>query len=368
MANPFTEKLAASLAAGTFVRLVLTRPVMPQPGLEKVLGRLVQVRAGWRLLLTYRYRQRDLTRHIALADAVPLAEGFRAGWLATTAGDWQWTGRRLIAHAPATTTAPDRSHDRPKPSRLDDTARPWLTALGILDTAGKVRASMSAKHRQIQRYLEIFSHLAAHLEIRSVADLGAGKGYLTFALWHWLKKPVRVLGVDARADLVEQANRLARQIGAEGLEFVTGTIADVELPAVDAFIALHACDTATDDAIRRGVRAGAQLILVAPCCHRQLRPQLGAPPPLAPVLAHGIMAERMAEWVTDGLRALALEWAGYRTQLMEFVGSEHTPKNLLLVGRRVRPPCSEPAARQRYEALKAYFGIARHALDGLGSD
>jgi hypothetical protein len=368
MPNPFTEKLAASLAAGTFVRLVLTKPVTPDPELEKVLGRLVEVKEGCRLSLTYRYPKRDVTKNIPLADAGPMAEGFRSGWLGTTERDWQWTGKRLIAHAPARASAPSRSHDQTKAGLLDESAKPWLTGLGILDATGKVRSSMADKYRQINRYLELVAHLAGNLEIRTVADLGAGKGYLTFAVWHWLKKPVRVLGVEARPELVEKSNALARQIGAEGLEFVTGTIAEVELPAVEAFVALHACDTATDHAICRGVKGGAKLIIVAPCCHREVRPQLGTPEPLAPVLAHGLMAERMAEWTTDGLRALALEWAGYRTKMIEFVSSEHTPKNLMIAGIKERPAFAAPAIRGQYEALKSFFGIRRHALDELGRD
>jgi hypothetical protein len=137
------------------------------------------------------------------------------------------------------------------------------------------------------------------------------------------------------------------------------------LPRIDALVALHACNTATDDAIRRGIMAGAKLIVVAPCCHQEVRPQLGKPAPLAAVLEHGIMAERMAEWATDGLRALHLEWAGYRTKLIEFVGSEHTPKNLMLAAIREREPFTSDTARQRILEFKQFFGLERHALDDL---
>jgi SAM-dependent methyltransferase len=199
--------------------------------------------------------------------------------------------------------------------------------------------------------------------------MGCGKGYLTFGLWHLVqrvwKQPVRVTGVESRADLVATTNKLAKQIKAEGLEFVSGTIESAKLPHVDALIALHACNTATDDAIRRGIELGAKLIVVAPCCHKEVRPQLGRPEPLAAVLSHGLMEERMAEWVTDGLRALFLEWAGYRTKVMEFVGSEHTPKNLMIAAVREGDPFTDEAARKRIIELKAYFGIGGYALDSL---
>ena len=197
--------------------------------------------------------------------------------------------------------------------------------------------------------------------------MGCGKGYLTFGAWHLLRKrwdlPVRVLGVEARSDLVAATNRLAKEIEAQGLEFVAGAISDASLPPMDVLIALHACDTATDHAIARRIAAGAQLIVVAPCCHKQIRPQLGHPEPLAPLLGHGILKERMAEWVTDGLRALYLEWAGYRTKVFEFVASEHTAKNLMIAAVRERAPFTDAAAKARLDNLRAFFAIKEHALD-----
>jgi hypothetical protein len=199
--------------------------------------------------------------------------------------------------------------------------------------------------------------------------MGCGKGYLTFGLWHlfarFWKLPVRVLGVEVRPELVNSTNGLARRIRAEGLEFMAGTIESAALPKIDALIALHACDTATDDAIRRGIELGAKLIIVAPCCHKEVRPQLGRPTPLAPVLEHGLMAERMAEWSTDGLRALFLEWAGYQTKMIEFVSTEHTPKNLMIAAVRHAEPFSSKAARDQIDQFKGFFGIKHHSLDSL---
>jgi hypothetical protein len=199
--------------------------------------------------------------------------------------------------------------------------------------------------------------------------MGCGKGYLTFGAWHlfrrmW-KQSVRVIGVEARDDLVDGTNKLAKQISADGLEFVCGTVESARLPRVDALIALHACNTATDGAIRRGIELGAQLIVVAPCCHKELRPQLGKPEPLGPVLHHGLMEERLAEWLTDGLRALFLEWAGYRTKVFEFVPSEHTPRNLMIAAVRAGEPFSDANVRQQIQDLKMFFGVEHHALDPL---
>ena len=345
LVSKFLDKLAGSLAGGTFVRLVLS-------GEPKVLARLIELQGAPHLSLTFRHPTQDVTKNLPVTEAVAwvkqqLAGNYVGALLSTTTQDWQLTPKHLIAHKPAITTAPARAHDRQKQTFLDESAQAWLNALH----------ATPKKRQQIDRYLKIFSHLAEGLELRTIADMGCGKGYLTFALWHFLR--ARIIGVEQRPELVAAGNQLARQIGATGLEFVTGTIQSVELPVIDALIALHACDTATDDAIRRGIAAGAKLIVVAPCCHKELRPQLGKPAPLAPVLAHGIMAERMAEWVTDGLRALHLEAAGYRTKVFEFVASEHTPKNLMIAGIRT----GTPASREPLEKFRDFFSIQHHALD-----
>jgi SAM-dependent methyltransferase len=308
---------------------------------------------------------------------------FRSALLCTTTRDWQFISNeagvaRLVDHKPSETQLVSQDHDKKSASVLDSSAADWLHGLEILDRDGRVRASMADKHRQINHYLEIVSHLAKDCGWTDpskeaaplhLADMGCGKGYLTFGLWHLFarsqKQPVRVTGVESRPDLVNTTNKLAKQIGANGLEFVQGDIASVKLPPLDALIALHACNTATDDAIKRGIELGAKLIVVAPCCHKELRPQLGKPEPLSAVLRHGLMEERLAEWATDGLRALFLEWAGYRTKIMEFVGGEHTPKNLMIAAVREREAFVDDAARKRIEELKTFLGVERCALDAL---
>jgi SAM-dependent methyltransferase len=372
------------LTDGSFVRLVLSRSIDPTDAPDKVIGRLVELKDGPHLSLTFRYPTRDTTKNVPLDQAAnwvkeQISVRFRSALLNTTTRDWQLFvedsgAAKLVAHKPSKAEAPSREHDRERQVILDGSAGDWLFGIGILNERGNIRPTMADKHAQINRYLEIFTHLAKDCgwlesgkQSLTIADMGCGKGYLTFGLWHlfarvW-KRPVKVIGVEVREELVASANALARQIGAEGLEFAAGTIDSAKLPKVDALIALHACNTATDDAIRRGVQAGAHLIIVAPCCHQEVRPQLGRPAPLAAVLEHGIMAERMAEWSTDGLRALFLEWAGYRTKMIEFVSTEHTPKNLMIAAVRDGTPFVSTAARARIEQFKEFFGIRNHTLD-----
>jgi SAM-dependent methyltransferase len=400
-AEKICAKFAESLARGTFARLALSSPVEKGDAPQKILGRFVMLKGEPHISLTLRHATRDVTRNLPINTAVEWLRGqlgvtFRSALVCTTQRDWQFISNeageaRLIDHQPASKQSPSREHDQKRSGILDASANDWLQELGVLDRGGKLRASMADKQRQINHYLEIFSHLATECGWRGApvsdparmadtnvpsrrpalqfVDMGCGKGYLTFGLWHLMhrvwKQPVKVTGVETRADLAATTSKLARQIKADGLEFVSGTIETAKLPRVDALIALHACNTATDDAIKRGIELGAKLIVVAPCCHKEVRPQLGKPEPFASVLSHGLMEERMAEWVTDGLRALFLEWAGYRTKVMEFVGSEHTPKNLMIAAVREREPFAEEQARKRIEELKTFFALKTHALDSL---
>lgn len=386
-AESFAQKTTAALADGTFIRLVLSRPVSKELP-QKITARLVRLRGTPHLSLTLRNSTQDMTKNLAMSEvrvwlSGQLGSAFRSALLCTTTRDWQFISNesgvaRLVDHKPSETQLLSQDHDKKSAGILDSSAADWLHGLEILDRDGRVRVSMADKHRQINHYLEIVSHLAKDCgwadaakdgEPLHFADMGCGKGYLTFGLWHLFarlqKRTVRVTGVESRADLVNTTNKLANQIHASGLEFVQGEIASIKLSSLDALIALHACNTATDDAIKRGIELGATLIVVAPCCHKELRPQLGKPEPLAAVLRHGLMEERMAEWATDGLRALFLEWAGYRTKIMEFVGGEHTPKNLMIAAVREREAFVDEAARKRIELLKTFLGVERHALDGL---
>ena len=390
----FLNAFDASVAEDTLVRLVLSGPRAGGERPERVLGRLVEIRKLPHLSITLRFRTKDVTRNLPAGEAAEwlraqIGREFQSALLCTIKRDWQLAVPegglvRLVTHRPSIREVPSRGHDVPKREVLDVGAREWLPALEVTDARGKVRPAMGDKFRQINHYLEILSHLATDCGWRGaavgeaarrelvLADMGCGKGYLTFGAWHLfnrqLRIPTRVLGVEQRPELVKGANELAGRVGAASLQFAAGEIATAPLPQpVDALIALHACNTATDDAILRGVAAGAKLIVVAPCCHREVRPQFVAPDVLAPVMRHGLMAERMAEWVTDGLRAMYLEAVGYETKVCEFVGTEHTAKNLMISAVRKEGSAGAigEAARERIAGLKAFFGIQHHALDGL---
>ena len=255
----------------------------------------------------------------------------------------------------------------------------WLHALGVTNAAGRPREGMSAKLRQIQKFTEVLCSLLIEagliapsmedMEADSpppftIADMGCGKGYLTFATASVLGPRARVVGVETRADLVKLCSEVARQAGMESLSFVQGDIASTELPrnnGCEVLIALHACDTATDDALARGVAAGARLLVVSPCCQKELRPQMQPPAILADALRHGIFLERQAEFVTDALRAQLLEWAGYRTKVFEFVSTEHTARNIMIAAIKDHPP-GQQGRLHRLRNFARFYGVRSQAL------
>jgi SAM-dependent methyltransferase len=234
---------------------------------------------------------------------------------------------------------------------------------------------MAGKLRQVQRFVEIIGSLLEGIHLPSehllrVADMGAGKGYLTFALARTLQKggwKAQVTGVEMREELVLAGNQAARELGFESLHFEQGTIGEWRSGhPLDVLVALHACNTATDDALFQGVQAGAQLLLVSPCCHQELRPQLCVPAALVPVAQHGILLERQAEIVTDALRAHLLELKGYGARVFEFVEPEHSGKNLMLAAtKRESGGLSQEMLRGEIRALWQAFGLRFQKLAQL---
>ena len=202
-------------------------------------------------------------------------------------------------------------------------------------------------------------------------DFGAGKGYLTFAVHDWLRSQgvdARVTGLELRSDLVNQCQGIIQRLQLDGLQFEQGDLNEQRPAAMNVMIALHACDTATDLALALGVKAGADILLASPCCHKQIRPQLLAPGPMKPVLQHGIHADEQAEMLTDALRALLLEAAGYATQVFEFISLEHTAKNKMILAvkrAQAQPLESRQAVLAQVAALKQFFGIREQSLETL---
>jgi hypothetical protein len=284
---------------------------------------------------------------------------------------------------PAAASGPDLSHNRRKEHPLPEgVPDPLLQALEIMDAEGRVRAALRGKFIQVNEFLKLLEHSGA-LEAPEgregrplrLLDGASGSSYLSFAAYHYLNDvrhiPATLVGVDVNEKLVEKSNALAGELGYSGIRFVAASIAGYEGEAApDVVLALHACDTATDEAIARGIAWGARAILAVPCCQHDLNQQLrrsGAPASrsFAPVLRHGILKERLADILTDAFRAHLLRLAGYDTDVVEFVSTEHSGRNLMIRAVR-RPEADATDARTRsqrqalaadYEALKSLWGI-----------
>ena len=234
-------------------------------------------------------------------------------------------------------------HNRKKHYIIED-GKPcdFLIKLGVMSPEGKVFQKHYSKFRQINRFLEIaddsFRDLPSQGTLR-IIDFGCGKSYLTFALYYYLRvlknRDVAIVGLDLKKDVIEFCNKTAQELGYDDLTFLTGDIADYESTGADMVVTLHACDTATDYALAKAVAWNARAILSVPCCQHELNRQIKNEV-LQPVLRYGLLKERMAALITDGLRASMLEEQGYRVQVLEFIDMEHTPKNILL--RAVKEP------------------------------
>lgn len=387
----FHALLRTAIADGTLVKLTLgkPRPAAADPTLRNVFARPVTLKTGPHLTLVHRHATRDVTKNLPPAEAASvllalLADAFLDAHLFTplqTAqleqhADPARPARLRVKTADSAPAIAPATHDRPKNHVLDPRA-PWLRALGVTNDRGQPREGMAHKFRQIEKFAELLHALLAEagFDLHSaeapalrIADMGAGKGYLTFALAALLGPRARITGIERRADLVATCNRAAAEAGfASHLNFVQGDIpaspeaARAALGELDVLIALHACDTATDDALAAGHAAGARLLVVSPCCQKELRKQLVAPDVLAGALRHGIFQERQAEFVTDALRAQLLEATGYHSKVFEFISTEHTAKNLMIAAIRERSGRND-AAHAAARRLAAFYGVREQRL------
>ncbi len=404
----FLPLLRSALTDGTLTKLTLGKPApaltRADPTLQNVFVRPVALKAGLQLSFVWRHATRDVTKNHAPAEAIALIEAalgrdfldahlFTATQIAQLEFHSDGSARLRVKSTPLSVPSappPPAAHNAPKHHLIPANA-PWLDSLGVTNNRGQPRDGMADKFRQIQKFAELLSHLVAeafpdapppiaassdaplsppgaplsapNAQLR-VVDAGSGKGYLTFAVAALLGERAHVTGIESRPELVALCNRVAAQHGlAHRLTFRAGTIADTPLAACDLLIALHACDTATDDALARGLADQARLLVVSPCCQQELRPQLTPPPILADALRHGIFQERQSEFVTDALRAQLLEWAGYKTKVFEFIATEHTAKNLMISAIRTRPAGTpDDAKAQRLRAFASFYGIRQHAL------
>jgi SAM-dependent methyltransferase len=267
----------------------------------------------------------------------------------------------------------DLTHDRQKQRLLPEDNR-IFALLGMHDGHKRIKPSKMDKYRQVEEFLRLLkptldNEVGAQSEI-SIVDLGCGHAYLTFAVQEYLNnatQKVKVLGVDEREESKRHNDQIANSLGADA-QFLVSKIADTPAQEVDIAIALHACDTATDDSIAWAVKNSAKVIMLAPCCHHDLQAQIDlVPEPWSLLTRHGVVSERLIDLMTDSLRAQILKLLGYRVDIVEFVGGEHTPRNIMI--RAVKTGVKvDPAEVDRYQAMLADWKIAPHLAELLKSE
>lgn len=382
--NTFFSLLTSSLSDGTFVKMTLGKYRGKEPELGQIYLKRVAVKGDNVLSFVYHYRTRDVTKNVPIPAALQLigqllGTEFKSGHLFTAAGDasieFSKKGKALLRRSKGTAiTAPtSTAHNREKKRRLDPTA-PFLQGLGVTDRQGNVIPSMSRKWKQMDKFLEVFGNAVESTELAEaqsihVIDFGSGKGYLTFAVYDYLHSLIgggaQVTGVELREEMVRLCNDIARRSGMEGLNFHQGDIRNFTPERIDVMIALHACDIATDLALYKGIAAGAKIIMSAPCCHKEIRPQMQMPEGLGPMLRHGVHMGQQAEMVTDTLRALLLEAHGYKTQVFEFVSLEHTSKNKMILAVKHETSGRHTDVLEQIKTIKEFYGIGRQTLEEL---
>ncbi|HEY0982411.1 class I SAM-dependent methyltransferase [Schlesneria sp.] len=370
--------LAGSIRERTFLRLVLSQPLSKsESAISKVTVRLVEVggetKYQWAVRSQLQEKHENLTMDELIAQTKSIF-GVNLGdaHLFTTQADltvrWNYGKPQKVKRKPPTQQPSEgEGHNRQKQYLIPaGVPCPFLIEIGVMLPSGQVRPTMYHKFRQINRYLEFVEDILPQLPSTGpihVVDFGCGKSYLTFALHHLLtrihEREVKIVGLDVKADVIEDCTRVAESLKCDGLEFHLGRI-ETYVPSeqVHLAVSLHACDTATDDAIAAALRWKSNVILAVPCCQHEICQTISRQS-LVGLTEYGILKERFASLATDALRAQFLELQGYKTQVLEFIETEHTPKNLLIRSvRRTDATVQDlTARREAYEGLKHILGV-----------
>ncbi len=379
----FFEKLKNCIDNNELIKMIVNNRRQKSIDLKSIIVTIVKLKVGNRLNFVYRHQTKDITKNYEFEEGINILKKameddfYNADIYANTQNInliISPNGKvQLKTHEPTLQPLSTFNHDRIKERLINPIGNIYLRELKITNANWEVRREMSDKYKQINRYIELLEPELTEISLKDdyhIVDMGSGKGYLTFALYDYLtntqKKNVAMTGVEFREELVDACNEIAKKAEYNKLTFVKGSIEKTELSQIDILIALHACDTATDDAIYRGISANAQLIVVAPCCHKQIRKEFNVTNELSNVVKYGILKERQAEIITDSLRAMLMEAFGYKTKVFEFVSTEHTPKNLLIVGRKTTD--INPDKQQilsNVQKIKEIYGIDKHYLETL---
>ena len=379
----FIETVSQALQNKELIKLKLINKKNQEVEFNSIHIKPVELKSGPHLSFVFRYKTNDITKNFPTTEGIFLIKGhleqdFSQAIAYQKENDLHFSifpnGKtKTKTTSPSLETTDNFQHDKQKSRLISTDGNKYLHALGVSSSDGKIKASMQGKYRQINKFIEIIDSFQKHLnklDTFKVVDMGAGKGYLSFALYEYLVdkfgKIVNFEGIEIRPDLVKKCNEIAKACQFESLKFIENEIQKIELIDTDILIALHACDTATDEAIAKGILANASLIVCSPCCHKQIRKEMSAQEAFGTITQYGILKERQAEIITDTIRATILEYFGYKTNVMEFISSEHTSKNLLITATKDSSQVNKnPQLLNNIARLKSMFGIKKHHLENL---
>ncbi len=365
----------------TFVKLTLSKVNKTEGKLINIYLVPVKIKSRLSLSFTYRFKDRDQVKNFEIDNAINqlkklLGKVFYQAHLKTVSESHQLLlnkrGKSTLISNKSESNAPSLKHNNEKKYHIKTRNNKYLEMLGVCDKKGRVKDKQQNKFKQINRYIELMSSYLSKLDptkTHHILDMGSGKGYLTFALFDYLtntlKKKVKIVGVERRKHLVSLCMKIREACEFQELKFFNKDIRDFKSSEIDIIIALHACDTATDSAINYGIHSKANLIVCAPCCHKQVRNDMKKKSIFDSISKHGIFEERQAEILTDTLRILLMEQKGYKTKAFEFVSNEHTRKNVMLFGKKTNKKINNEEIQKEIDFLKNSFQIERLELEDL---
>jgi SAM-dependent methyltransferase len=349
---------------------------------KSIVIRTIETKNGRFLSWVYKYKTKDITKNYSLSDAKEILDLYIGNFflqadlfLIDKSVHLQFLKNgesKLMTKTLDQLREINLDHNRSKKRIIDSNTAEFLVLLGVFSESGFLKKEKTDKYIQINKYIEFFAQVVKETGITNnvrVMDMGSGKGYLTFAMYHYLKEKgfadTEVQGVEYREDMVQLCNSLARKAAFSGLKFIQGQIENTEVKEIDILVALHACDTATDEAIFKGISGGAKSIMVAPCCHKEIRKQFKPVQTASLFSKFGTIEERTAESVTDLIRCLLLESQGYSVKAFEFISPDHTPKNLMITATKKQGNLKNLSKIDHVNALKNMFGIQTQYLEKL---
>lgn len=377
----FLDLLKQSVSTQKLVKISLSKTFKVENNLKNIFITPVLIKGKHRLSFTYHYGDKDLIKNYGLEDAFIIIKkligtSFLQALLKTEEEEIQLlVSKKMTAKIfrnKLKSLPSNLEHNKKKKDFISATGNIYLKELGITDSNGRIKDKQQDKFRQINRYIELVGHWFEKIDLPkkiNIVDVGSGKGYLTFALYDYLTYKlnlnVTITGVELRGTLVNLCNNIKEKCEYENLHFSSKDINDFKRKDVDIIIALHACDTATDLAIQKGINSNARLIICAPCCHKQVRKDMNSTTQFNCITKHGIFKERQAEMVTDSIRSLLMEREGYHTKAFEFISNEHTRKNIMLIGKKHTQTVNKNILNEEIEQLKIAFGVERQELEDL---